>query len=177
MILIIKTNKEPLHDLEFVKPVEEVLKRNNKEFRTISYSEIKDIDFKKFNKIIITGTSLQDNQYLENLEYFDWIKKTDKSLLGICAGMQIISLAFGGEQRQKTEIDFYEEDFNPEFLGLKEKEKVYHMHKNYVSLPDKFHSYTKGIPQAIKHKEKEIYGTLFHPEVRNKKIIENFINV
>ncbi|HEX9863034.1 MAG TPA: hypothetical protein VGB11_07125, partial [Candidatus Bathyarchaeia archaeon] len=29
--------------------------------------------------------------------------------------------------------------------------------------------------QAIKHKHKDIYGVLFHPEVRNKEIIQRFI--
>ncbi|MCJ7423113.1 hypothetical protein MUP01_02450, partial [Candidatus Bathyarchaeota archaeon] len=29
--------------------------------------------------------------------------------------------------------------------------------------------------QAIKHRERNIYGVLFHPEVRNRKIIEQFI--
>ena len=31
--------------------------------------------------------------------------------------------------------------------------------------------------QAIKHKEKAIYGVLFHPEVQNKEIIQQFIRV
>jgi GMP synthase-like glutamine amidotransferase len=29
--------------------------------------------------------------------------------------------------------------------------------------------------QAIKHKQKNIYGVLFHPEVRNQEILKNFI--
>jgi GMP synthase (glutamine-hydrolysing) len=29
--------------------------------------------------------------------------------------------------------------------------------------------------QAIKHKQKKIYGILFHPEVRNQEILRNFV--
>jgi len=28
---------------------------------------------------------------------------------------------------------------------------------------------------AIKHKLKDVYGVLFHPEVRNKEVVERFI--
>jgi GMP synthase-like glutamine amidotransferase len=30
--------------------------------------------------------------------------------------------------------------------------------------------------QAIKHVQKDIFGVLFHPEVRNREIIERFIH-
>ena len=29
--------------------------------------------------------------------------------------------------------------------------------------------------QAIRHKQKDVYGVLFHPEVRNKEVIQRFI--
>ena len=31
--------------------------------------------------------------------------------------------------------------------------------------------------QAVKHKEKNIYGVLFHPEVRNQEILKKFIQL
>ena len=30
--------------------------------------------------------------------------------------------------------------------------------------------------QVIKHKHKDIYGVLFHPEVRNKEVVQRFIH-
>jgi GMP synthase (glutamine-hydrolysing) len=32
-----------------------------------------------------------------------------------------------------------------------------------------------GVVQAVKHKERPIYGVLFHPEVRNKNLILEFL--
>ena len=29
--------------------------------------------------------------------------------------------------------------------------------------------------QTIKHKQKEIYGIMFHPEVRQRQVVENFL--
>ena len=47
---------------------------------------------------------------------------------------------------------------------------------NFYVLSDEFDvlAESKYCPQAIKHKEKPYFAVLFHPEVRNKKIIENF---
>jgi GMP synthase-like glutamine amidotransferase len=93
--------------------------------------------------------------------------------------MQIISLIHKGKLKQKTEIGFYKEKFTKNFLGIKKnsEKKVYHLHNNYAVLSKEFEEFTNSkIPTAIKHKTKEIYGTLFHPEIRNKEIIKDFIN-
>ncbi|MBI4116246.1 gamma-glutamyl-gamma-aminobutyrate hydrolase family protein [Candidatus Pacearchaeota archaeon] len=175
MILIINVCKEKLHYYEFVKPIEKILKKNKIKFFTRHYKEINENDLRKADQIIICGTSLKDCDYLKHLDRFQWIKYFEKPLLGICAGMQIISLAFGGKIKKETEIGFYNEEFNREFLSLIGKHEVYHLHNNYMTLPKEFEQFTDGkIPQAIKHKTKPIYGVLFHPEVRNKKMIEEF---
>ncbi len=173
--LLIKTNSEPLHDFEFVKPIEKILEKNKIKFRTIHYKELKNSVIKKAKRIIICGTSLKDDGFLEDLKKFEWIKECNKPILGICSGMQIISLVFGSELKKKTEIGFYPENFKKEFLGLSGEHQVYHLHNNYALLPYEFENFSIGeIPQAIKHKDISIYGILFHPEVRNEKIVEKF---
>lgn len=172
-ILIIKTNKEKLHDLEFVNPIANLISEKT----TIKhYSKFTKKDLEKADKIIITGTSLQDNEFFKEIKSFEFLKTISKPVLGICAGMQIISLIFGAQKKGQTEIGFYKENFKQNFLGLNKEQEVYHLHNNYTTLPKKFQQFTSSkIPQAIKHKQKEIYGVLFHPEVRNKEVIENFI--
>ncbi len=194
MILLISTCKEKLHELEFVKPIEKILKENNKKFFTKHYSKLNwKGDLAKVNKIIICGTSLKDNEFLRHIQLFTWLTQTQKLVLGICAGMQIISLVYELDRqvkeldikknlnhviKKKTEIGFYKENFKKEFLGLKGEHEVYHLHNNYIILPKDFEKFTiSKIPQAIKHKTQNIFGVLFHPEVRNKKIIENFIKL
>jgi GMP synthase-like glutamine amidotransferase len=176
MILIISTCEEKIHELEFVKPIEKILKDKNILFFTKHYKELKEDDLNKASKIIIAGTSLKDNKFIKDISYFQWIKSIDKPLLGICAGMQIILLIYNGKLKNKKEIGYYKENFIKEFLGMEGEQEVYHLHNNYVTMPPDFISFTKGrIPQAIKHKNKNIYCVLFHPEVRNEKLIEYFI--
>lgn len=174
MILIINICREKLHELEFVRPIEDILRKNNIEFRTRKYSEVEKEDLNA-DKIIICGTSLKDNEFVENIDQFDWIKTTGKPVLGICGGMQIISLVFGAKLGKKSEIGFYFEKFEKGFLGLNGMQEVYHLHNYYTSLPNDFESFVDNkILQAIKHRSKEIYGVLFHPEVRQKNLILEF---
>jgi GMP synthase (glutamine-hydrolysing) len=92
--------------------------------------------------------------------------------------MQIVGRVFDGKLKKKTEIGFYSEDFKKEFLGLKGKKEVYHLHNHHVSFSEEFEVFCEGngVVQAVKHKEREIYGVLFHPEVRQKEMIGEFVN-
>ncbi len=178
MILIINTSKEKLHYLEFVKPIEDILK--DFKTKTINYKNLKKSHLSKAKKVIICGTSLQDNEYQKDLNKFEWINNLNKPILGICAGMQLIGLTNSQKLKNKTEIGYFHENFKGKFLGLKGKIEVYHLHKKYIDfkkLKD-FKIYNSGIiPQAIKHKKKEIYRVLFHPEVRQKELILNFAKI
>ena len=159
MILLISTCKEKLHKLEFVKPIQDIVK---KDFKTIHYSKLTQKELEKSNKIIICGTSLKDNQFLKDIKKFSWIKSYNKPILGICAGSHLIGLIFGYKLKRKTEIGLKRINIKKEFLGIKGERQVYHLHNFQV------------LPELWKHKSKPIYATLFHPEVRNKELIVNF---
>lgn len=178
VIVLINVCKENLHYYEFVKPVEDILENN---FITKKYADIKKSDLENCSGVIICGTSLKDNDFLDDIKVFDWIKTFEKPILGICAGMQIMGLVFDGKVKNKTEIGFFKEDFTREFLGLFGEQEVYHLHNNFVNFK-KLKEFeiiceNKNVIQAVKHKTKEIYGVLFHPEVRQKDLIKNFIKL
>jgi GMP synthase-like glutamine amidotransferase len=180
MILIINICNEKLGYYEYVKPIESVLKNKSIKFFTRDYNKINKNDLKKADKVIICGTSLKDNGFVRDIAEFEWIKDYKKSILGICGGMQIIGLIFGGKLSKETEIGYYNENFNKEYLGLKDKQEVYHLHNNYVDFErlKKFEVFSgKKISQAVKYKNKEIYGVLFHPEVRQKDLIARFCSL
>ena len=106
--LIIKLCKKEnkLHYDEFVRPIINILKHNNKEYDVIHFSKIKENQIENYNNIILSGTPLKDNEYLkeDNNKYFTWIKSTNKPILGICAGAQILLKIYGGKQEENIEI-------------------------------------------------------------------------
>ena len=73
-ILLISTCKNKLSEYEFIRPF---LKYKP---RIENYKEIKSLRWA--DKIIITGTAIGDNEYLNKLEFFDWINKIFGNLLG-----------------------------------------------------------------------------------------------
>jgi GMP synthase (glutamine-hydrolysing) len=172
MILIISTCQEKLHEYEFVKPIENIIVGD---FFVKKYNEVSGKDLKKADKVIISGTSLRDNFVLQKLDNFNWLKTFDKPVFGICAGHHIIQLVFGAKLMKTQEIGVVDVDFEKDFFGLVGKQKVYSLHGRF-SLSSEFEIFgkTQECVHAVKHKDKEIYSTLFHPEVYNKEIIEKF---
>jgi len=181
-ILIINICKHELHYYEFVKPIEKILEGIEIKYSTKDYDKISKNDLEKSSRIIICGTSLKDNNFLEELPLFDNILKSNKPILGICGGMEILGTLLGGSIKERKEIGTTEITFQKDFLGVNksEEKQVYHLHNFYVDFSDikdevEISAYSYNIiPQAFKHKTKKIYGTLFHPEVKNKEIIINF---
>ena len=94
MILIINICKENLHYYEFVKPIEDILIKNNLKYFVKHYNEMVENDLENVDKVIICGTSLKDNNFLKDIDKFYWIKTIRKPVYGICGGMQIIGLIF-----------------------------------------------------------------------------------
>jgi len=177
MILLINICKEKLHYYEFVKPIEDILKKAKIEFFVKHYNELNEKELNKADKIIICGTSLKDNEFMENPGKFEWIKDFDRPIIGICGGMQLIGRIFKCEIKKKTEIGFFNENFK-NFLGLDGEKEVYHLHNFYCKFDENFSKFTKSeIDQAVKHKDKQIYAVLFHPEVRQKEMIVKFAKI
>ena len=176
MILLIKICKIPFHYFEFVKPIETVLKKLNVEFIPVHYNNLTSEMFLKADKVIISGTSLKDNSFLDDIDKFDWIKEFDKPILGICGGMHILGLIYDGKLKEVQEIGLNTINFNEEFFGFNGITEVYELHNLCVESSEfDVIAISEECIQAIKHKYKLLYGVLFHPEIRNKKLIESFV--
>ena len=167
---------------------------NHRISRTLTYLGIE-------NKLISNETSLEDVEAMNpegiilgggpsidrigNCE--DIIREIDVPILGICLGHQTIANVFGG-QTKSAEIESYAqielkiEKQTGIFEGVGESLTVWASHKDEViTLPEDFEilaSSDKCAIEAMKHKDKEIYGIQFHPEVqhtpRGGEIFENF---
>ena len=174
MILIVNMNYKRLGYYEFVLLLCSIVE-SREPCEVKYYSRVKDTH--KYRKIILSGTPLMDNEYLTRIDKFFWIRECDTPILGICAGMQIVGLVFDSDLIPCKEIGMAEIVTVRENPLFSSRFEAYALH-NYGILPGKdFEILARSdkCVQGIKHKEKEIYGVLFHPEVRNKEVIKKFI--
>lgn len=149
------------------------------------------MDFKaenlaQFDGVVLSGapillTDIDPTPYLQHLS---WIKTYDKPLLGICFGHQIIGLLHGArvskmrEDRGFQEIELIMDDSL--FERLPDVFEMQEDHCEHISVPHGFDLLACSdacINEAMKHKEKPMYGVQFHPEVSGNfghVLLENF---
>ncbi len=178
MILIVDMNckKDSLGYYEFVLPIIEVVKPLD-DWIVKHYLEVDSEDLSRCDAVVLSGTPLKDNATLNQPEKFQWLKETDKSVLGICAGMETIGVVYGMGLTGCVEVGMTAVSVvkeNPFFSG---DFKAYSLHSVCVEPTADFEVWGKSplCVQVIKHKSKNIYGTLFHPEVRTQEILKKFI--
>jgi len=125
--------------------------------------------------IFLCGTALADNAYREEPEIFSWLRDYSGTVLGICAGMHIICLLWGGKLTECERIGVFEETLvaNDPVSGGEAVIKGYHLHGRAATIPDGFRVLREsdGVPSMIKLSGRNVYGVLFHPEVLNGDMI------
>ena len=178
MILVVDMNsiENPFGFHEFVLPIVSIAEELEK-CDVKHYLEVNEKSLKSYDKIILSGSALKDTVTLSQTALFTWIKGCGKPVLGICAGMQTIGLVFGGRMEKCREIGMTEIKTSKENLLFSSTFNVYALH-NYALVPSaefEVLAESANCVHAIKHKQKDVYGVLFHPEVRNKEVVERFI--
>jgi len=178
-MIILKTNKNPLHDLEFVEPVKKII--GGSKVLSLFEDNLKE-KIKEGEKVIITGTSLQDNEFINHYRKLSFIKEKNISVLGICAGMQLLAKIYGCKRTKNTSIGVKEIKITREDPLIKTKKgetlKVYSLHNYSIEPNTQIEVIAKSeYPEIIKIKGKKQYGVGFHPEVLNQEIIRNFVKM
>ncbi len=180
MILVVDMNwkRNSLALNEFVSPIVSVV-QPLEECEVKHFLDIETPELEDYNKIILSGTMLKDHATLKQVDKFNWINTFEKPIMGICAGMQTIALVFGATLTNCLQIGIAEISTlkqNPLFQG---DFRAYTLHNYSVAPSQTFETLAESTEciQAIKHKQKNIYGVLFHPEVRNQEIIKHFIEL
>ncbi len=165
-VTIISTVHDPLHQFEFIRPITDIL---DEEEVTYNISHINKPQLLG-EKIIFTGTAIKDNKFLEHKEVARQIMSSNKPILGICAGMELLVQDELVEVKEVGSIFMESKEF-PEYNYFLHQYGITEVDNNWEVIA----STDKGIA-AIRHKTKPILAMQFHPEVTAKNVIRKFIH-
>lgn len=131
------------------------------------------------------GPSIEDAGLSE-----EYIKHFNIPILGICLGHQLIAKAYGGEVTTSDTESYAQVKINiindeNLFEGLAPEIDVWSSHKDEVkTIPQEFEILASSNlcdVESFKHKNKDVYGIQFHPEVhhtpKGEIIFNNFYKI
>ncbi|HEC89079.1 MAG: GMP synthase subunit A [Thermoplasmata archaeon] len=149
------------------------------------------IEKERVDGLILSGGAPRMGLQSELGNCGEYLEKSSFPILGICAGHQYIARFFGGEVKPskipefgKIELEILESD-DEIFKDIPRRIIAWESHNDEVTkMPSNFIHLAKSencLIQAMKHRDKAIYGLQFHPEVEHteygEKIFENFIEI
>ncbi|MDQ3254582.1 MAG: glutamine-hydrolyzing GMP synthase [Acidobacteriota bacterium] len=120
--------------------------------------------------------------------HLDFLTSINCPLLGICYGLQLLTVVLGGEVRPSLNREYgyarlrVEEPISPIFANLPEEMNVWLSHGDDVTrMPQGFRATatTANALNAFENLSSRIFGVQFHPEVAHtaygKEILKNFV--
>jgi len=174
----------------------------HREWRTLKYLDVdtkiisnttsfKELAEEKINGLVLSGGAPRIGIKSELGNCAEYLEKADFPIMGICAGHQFMARYYGGEAKPskvpefgKVELRLLKEG-DSLFEGVPKKSIVWESHNDEVTLlPKDFEQLAKSEDckiQAMRHKEKPVYGLQFHPEVEHTEygaqIFKNFVKI
>ncbi len=165
---------------EFVWPIQRALHTPSK---VVHISKLKRTDVAAASAVIFSGCPLKDNGFVKQVVRLQWLKDVPTPLLGICAGHQLLGMLYGGKisHAKKPMIGWTtlrKKVSHPLTNHLGKSFSAYELHGNLISLPKGFKILVGSAHnpnEMMAHAKKKIVGVEFHPEVRNERIIQRFV--
>lgn len=203
-VLIINNEKDK-NNLGFAPRIQNALMHEDRvSFEILHYTDISRKRIKEIDPhmIFLTGRltyagDVEKDAYTAEIAM---IREVDVPLFGICMGHQLISIAHGGTLGRMFEASEYAEDIREEGfveMNIRKQDPIFNeIHAPFMAyeyhleevkeLPDNFELLASSQMcevQAIRHKEKPIYGVQFHPEAYDpiypagEIILQNFFEL
>ena len=185
-LLIIDNNDSFTYNL--VQMVEE---SGCKDFEVIVHDQVDIEKVEKYNKILISpGPSLPNDYPILNKIFK--AHGPEKSILGICLGMQAINEFYGGQlynlqnvvHGQEHKVNILKQDQLFKSIPQQISVGLYHSWAvSEIDIPDCLEITSRsdaGIIMSLRHKQYDVKGLQFHPEsiitTHGFQIIKNWLN-
>ncbi len=166
---------------EYVMPVERIVERSGFKASSVHFRSVSPADFQDAEAVILCGTPLADNAFLEKPGAFSWVEESEIPLLGVCAGMEMLCKTFGGVLCPCTEIGMtgIRVTGTDPIFSESRSFSAYELHTIACRDPGPFKvlAVSDRCIQVIRHPVRPVYGVMFHPEVRNEWAVERFLSL
>lgn len=174
-VLVVDLCERSLSRSEYVEPIASIVGEGA---RVVRHTALDPAEVEEANAVIICGTALADDAYLGHVERFAWLAKTGTPVLGICAGMQLVAQHHGARLVPGKEIGMVPIEPVTDNPLITEPMEVYGLHKYDLRDLDEFQVLARSARcvQAISHRQRPIYGIVFHPEVRRGGVVSRFLD-
>ena len=159
------------------------------DYETLPFFEVSGNNIGLYDGIIISGAPIliTEEDMSPFLAHASWIKTTDKPVLGICFGHQLIGLLYEAqgarmkECRSMNEIEQFVDC--PLLYRLPDVFDMQEDHCEGISIPKEFELVANSdecVNEVMQHESKKIYGVQFHPESSGNFghiLLENFVEL
>jgi GMP synthase (glutamine-hydrolysing) len=182
-ILIINSGEPGIS--EFTGPLEDIVSLSGAGFDTIQYRQTLTTDFGNYHGVIISGSPRGNDIVDHHLPYFLWIKETSLPVFGICAGHHITGAMYGARLLRSVEKEVgnnrvFIDRQDAIFKDIPSPFLAFQNHHDSITLPENFVllAHSEGCRNSMmRHKDRALYTSQFHPETLNKEILINFIRM
>lgn len=176
MTLVIDLCSRALSRSEFVAPIVTIVGEGA---RVKGFAEVGPEEVESANAVIICGTALADDAYLDRQDAFGWLRGTSTPVLGICAGMQMVALHHGARIVGAPEIGMTRVEPVEDNPLVPAPMEAFGLHRHGLEDLHEFRvlARSRACVQAIAHRERPLYGVMFHPEVRRGNVVSRFLAI
>jgi GMP synthase-like glutamine amidotransferase len=164
---------------EFVLPIRRIVEKSGFSSRAIHYTRVDPRETESAPGIILCGTPVADNRFMADIREFGWVAGCRVPLLGICAGMEVVTLVHGGVIDSCPEIGMtgIRVTGKDPLLEGRDEFQAYELHGLGCRVTADFRILAESdrCVQVIRHTRRPHAGVMFHPEVRNEWVVERFL--
>lgn len=166
---------------EYVLPIAHIIERAGFETSSVHFRSVSPGYLRDAGAVILCGTPLADNAFLEEPGALSWVKRVGIPVLGVCAGMEVVCTIFGGVIGPCIEIGMTEIRMtSPDpLLSGKPSFSAYELHTFGCTDPGLLEilAVSDRCIQVVRDPARPVYGVMFHPEVRNEWVVERFLSL